>query len=184
MLPELEKDPRGGSLSGAERLCLFLCHCGANNLQKVTGRLAGVDKSTVSRVVRQVAQLLCSKSREFIKMPDDNELKELAKENKRRFGGLPDCVLGVDGTMLILSDRPQEEELAGGHVVQNFWTRKQDWALCMQLVGDSHMRIRDVDISWPGGTHDARVWNNSLAKTIMESQSKYYIAADSGKQFN
>ena len=49
----------------------------------------------------------------------------------------------------------------------------------MQLVGDSRLRIRDVDISWPGGTHDARVWRNSLAKTIMERQGKVFVAADS-----
>ena len=36
-------------------------------LQKVTGRLAGVSKSTTSLVLREVAELLCSKSHQFIK---------------------------------------------------------------------------------------------------------------------
>ena len=93
-LPELSKDPRGGSLSGLERLCLFLLHCSANNLQKVTGRLAGVSKSTTCRVVREVAELLCSKSREFIKMPDLAEMAVLAEENERRFG-FPNTPLGT-----------------------------------------------------------------------------------------
>ena len=35
MFPELERDPRGGSLTGAERFCLFLSHCGGNNLQVI-----------------------------------------------------------------------------------------------------------------------------------------------------
>ena len=35
MLPELDKDPRGGSLNGAERLCLFLMHCSGNNKQVI-----------------------------------------------------------------------------------------------------------------------------------------------------
>ena len=35
MLPELEKDRRGGSLNAAERLCLFLQHCSGNNLQVI-----------------------------------------------------------------------------------------------------------------------------------------------------
>ena len=43
MFPELERDPRGGSLTGAERLCLFLLHCSCNNLQviKMSPMLSG-----------------------------------------------------------------------------------------------------------------------------------------------
>ena len=91
----------------------------------MTGRLAGVSKATTSRVVREVAEVLCSKSREFIKMPNAAEMRELAEENKRRFGGLPYCVLGVDGTMVELTDRPLEEELGESHVGQDFFCRKQ-----------------------------------------------------------
>ena len=40
--------------------------------------------------------------------------------------------------------------------------------------------ILDVDCSWPGSTHDSRVWNRSAVKTYMERQRRYYVAGDSG----
>ena len=40
--------------------------------------------------------------------------------------------------------------------------------------------ILDVDCSWPGSTHDSRVWNRSAVKAYMERQRRFCIAGDSG----
>ena len=41
-------------------------------------------------------------------------------------------------------------------------------------------RILDLDISWPGSTHDSRIWNSSQAKIYIESQRRFLVAGDSG----
>ena len=68
------------------------------------------------------------------------------------------------------SERPTDDELPPGTVGQNFWCRKQKWALNVMVIGDGHHLIRAVDTRWPGVTHDSRVWRNSHAKVIIESQ--------------
>ena len=88
--------------------------------QKVTGRLAGVDKGTVSRVVREVAALLCSKSRDFIRMPDRSEMRLLADANRDRFG-FGNTPVAVDGCLIELRGQPQEDELPEGYIPQDFW---------------------------------------------------------------
>jgi hypothetical protein len=39
-------------------------------------------------------------------------------------------------------------------------------------------KIYNIDCKWPGSTHDARVWNNSEAKTHIEEQDRFLVAGD------
>ena len=41
-------------------------------------------------------------------------------------------------------------------------------------------RICDLDIGWPGSTHDSRIWSRSEVKHYWESQRRFLIAGDSG----
>ena len=38
----------------------------------------------------------------------------------------------------------------------------------------------DLDVGWPGSTHDARVWNRSMVKRHVERQRRFLIAGDTG----
>ena len=62
---------------------------------------------------------------------------------------------------------------------QQFWCRKQFYAINAQVVGDDKL-IRDIDVRWPGSTHDARVWCRSEVKPYLEQQRRFLIAGDSG----
>jgi len=57
--------------------------------------------------------------------------------------------------------------------------RKQFYSINAQVIGDGKMLIRDLEAKWAGSTHDARIWRNSRAKTIMESQAEFQIVGDS-----
>lgn len=59
-----------------------------------------------------------------------------------------------------------------------FLSRKQFYALNCQVVANEKY-ILDVDCSWPGSTHDSRVWNRSAVKLYMERQKRFYVAGDS-----
>ena len=177
MFPELEHDTRGGAVPAEHRLCIFLSYCAENGYQYSTGQLFGIKKSTVSSIVEEVADAICKKSREFIKMPTNAEMRILADKNEENFG-IKNMPIAVDGCQIALGKRPKEEEMPEGTVVQNFWCRKMFWSLNVQFIGDANQRIRDVDVGWPGATHDSRVWRNCTAKVILERQKTFTIAGD------
>ena len=55
---------------------------------------------------------------------------------------------------------------------------KQFYAINAQIVGDDKL-IRDIDVKWPGSTHDSRVWCRSEVKPYLEQQRHFLIAGDS-----
>ena len=52
-------------------------------------------------------------------------------------------------------------------------------AINAQAVADDRL-IRDIDIRWPGSTHDGRIWGRSQVKPYLEQQRRFLIAGDSG----
>ena len=54
--------------------------------------------------------------------------------------------------------------------------RKQFYAINAQLLGDPYGYIRDLEVQWPGVTHDARIWRNSIAQLRMKMQVGGIIA--------
>ena len=176
--PELEHDPRGGAVPAEQRLAIFISYCAENGFQYNTGHMFGPKKSTISAIVEEVANALCKRSREFIRMPTRGEMRILAEKNEEIFG-IKNMPIAVDGCQIELGERPKERELPPRTKCQNFWSRKMFHSLNVQIIGDANQRIRDVDAGWPGSTHDSRVWKNSEAKAILERQRTYTVAGDS-----
>ena len=82
------------------------------------------------------------------------------------------------GTFVRLWRRPAASELPEGMHPQDWWGRKQFYAMNVQLVGDYSKKIRNVVARWSGSTHDARIWRNSQAKVNIESQNMFMIAGN------
>ena len=71
--------------------------------------MAGVDKSTVSRVVRRVTLAIAGKLGDFVKFPQTREEKAVIKQGFYDIGGLP-CVIGcVDGSHIRIIAPSQNE---------------------------------------------------------------------------
>jgi hypothetical protein len=113
---------------------------------------------------------------EFIYMPDTEEMEETSQNIKERFG-LPRFSLAVDGMMTRFEEAPRRFPI--GKHKQLYWSRKQFCAVNTQVVAND-WRICDVDVSWPGSTHDSRVWCRSQVKPYVEQQRMFLIAGDSG----
>ena len=93
-------------------------------------------------------------------MPSNEEMKETSDSMLERFH-LPRFSKAVDGMM-------KDLKMPGKHK-QQFWCRKQFYALNCQVVANDKY-ILDVDCSWPGSTHDSRVWTRSAVKNYFEMQ--------------
>ena len=86
----------------------------------------------------------------------------------------PKCVGFVDGTHLGLAFKP---ELDG----EDYWTRKQSYAVSAMVVCDDFKRIRYLNLGWPGSVHDQRIYQNSSLnkKPNLYFALREYILGDS-----
>ena len=84
----------------SDQLLIALRFYASGNFLQVIGDTVGVDKSTVSRAVHDVSQLLSTKQNMFIKWPTTaaviNENKNVFYR-RRRFPGIIGC---IDGTQI------------------------------------------------------------------------------------
>ena len=101
---------RNHALPSLQQVLIALRFYASGSFLQVIGDTAGVDKSTVSRVVTNVSNALIAKQSEFITWPTDAEVAECKNSFYRR-GGFP-CVIGcVDGTHIRIQ-APNEHENA------------------------------------------------------------------------
>ena len=100
----------------------------------------------------------------------------MSQEMLARFN-LPRFALAVDGVQVQFQDSPRG--LPPDKHAHLFWCRKQFYSLNVQIVGNERY-FCDLDCSWPGSKHDARVWNRSEVKQYFEEQREFLVAADSG----
>ena len=63
---------------------------------------------------------------------------------------------------------------------QDYWGRKQFYALNVQITSNETKKICNVVAKWAGKTHDARIWNSSNSKKWIEKQ-KDKLAAGTNK---
>ena len=60
-----------------------------------------------------------------------------------------------------------------------FWGPKQFYSINVQVVGSDRL-MYDLDVGWPGSTHDAQVWTRSQVKRFIERQKRFLVAGDTG----
>ena len=96
------------ALPPLQQVLIALRFYASGSFLQVIGDTAGVDKSTVSRIVTNVSNALRVKQSDFITWPTDAEVAEVKNSFYRR-GGFP-CVIGwVDGTHIRIQT-PNEHE--------------------------------------------------------------------------
>ena len=90
---------------------------------------------------------------------------------------LPNFAYAVDGTFAVFFDKPRR--LPPGPVAQQYWCRKQKYAINCQIVSNDKF-VYDVDVGWCGTTHDSRIWERSEVKMWIEDPQRrpYKIAGD------
>jgi len=92
---------------------------------------------------------------------------------------LPNFAYGVDGMIIRFAGAPRDIPVGPGlATVNQFYTRKGCYGINALIVGNERKLINAVDIDWHGSAHDARIWNSSLIKPIIEEDRQYCVAAD------
>ena len=175
--PDLVYDTnRGLPLSPELKVCLALSHYGGGHFQRISGLYGGVCQWAARQALVQVTDSLIDKRNQFIYMPTVAQMEDTSVRMSERFH-IPRFGMAVDGVQVRFQDAPRR--LPPDKHAQQFWCRKQCYSLNVQVVGNDRY-FYDIDVRWPGSTHDARVWNRSQVKTYIEQQRRFLVAADSG----
>ena len=137
------------------RLLTFLKFIGTNgtdgSLGKV-GELVGCSTGSVVNFVEDVVGVILLKKTDYLGWPEPWERQRIARDFSEDYD-FPHCIGIVDGTLFPLKYKPS----ANG---EDYYTRKGNYALHGLIFTDNHLKIRWIELGWPGSVHDNRVWRN------------------------
>ena len=169
---------RMSPLSPLQKTGLGLLFLASDSFQRICGLTMGVKTSCANHGIHQFIRAVCEISRNFITLPTVQEMSETSEYVAEKYG-LAGVAMGVDGSPARLGIQPYAAELPDGLSPQDFWGRKQYYAINFQVAGDHKKIIRDIVCTFPGSTHDSRVYRNSAVKAFIEGQQRYYLVGDS-----
>uniref|UniRef100_A0A8C5DLQ8 DDE Tnp4 domain-containing protein n=1 Tax=Gouania willdenowi TaxID=441366 RepID=A0A8C5DLQ8_GOUWI len=139
--------------------------------EQVLIALIGVDKSTVSKVVKAVSVTLASLVNQFVCFPRDDQISQ----TNRKFlllGNMPNTIGVIDCTHVCIQ-APHEREW-------EYINRKGRHSINIQLVGDADLLITNCVVKWPGSVHDARILRESaLYRKLQTNRPDGIILGDS-----
>ena len=130
---------RNFSLAPNIQVLIALRFFASGSFLQVIGDTFGVDKSTVSRVIREVSLALSNKREQFIRWPSNQE-KEAIKNEFYEMARFP-CVIGcIDCTHI---------RIQGPHDNDNFYVnRKRYHSINVQAICDDKGNVYTVSISY------------------------------------
>ena len=120
----------------------------------MTANAFGVAIPTVTVVVRQVCCTIKEHlAADYIQLPADVPSLERLVACWKQKTGFPMVLGAVDGTHIPIM-QPYVNS-------QDYFSYKMKYTLNVQSVCDYSGKFIDVDIRWPGATHDAKVFSYS-----------------------
>ncbi|KAJ0393686.1 hypothetical protein P43SY_008384 [Pythium insidiosum] len=156
---------RAVSLQLAVALEWFGSYGNASSVGRIA-RTYNIGSGTVTSYVKRVKKALLRHYRRFVSWPSAHRRAVSSAYHRVRYG-LPGAVGFVDGTHVILSQKPHVD----GSLHYN---RKSRYSINVQIVCDEDKRILMAYTGWPGSCHDSTV----IAKTPIITSPEQYFTGD------
>lgn len=139
------------------------------------GDFVGVSKASASRIVKRVCEAIASLNRRYIKMYETRDEMREAALAFYQIARFPQTIGAIDCTLV-------EIQSPGGDDAEIFRSRKGFFALNVQTVSDTRLKIRNIVVRWPGSVHDQTIFNNSNLKRQFQNgqYGNYILVGDSG----
>ena len=136
--------------------------------------MAGISKSTVSRIVRKVTCCIASLSATEIQFPEREEDRQSLKQDFFAIASFPNVVGALDCTHVSINS-------PGGDEGELYRNRKGYFSLNVQAVVNARLVILDLVARWPGSVHDSTIFSNSLIHARFENREiDGYLLGDGG----
>ena len=134
----------------------------------MTANAFGVAIPTVTVTVRTVCYAINEHLLpDYIHMPKDVPSLERLIAAWEQKTGFPMVVGTVDGTHIPIM-QPYLNS-------QDYYSYKMKYTTYVQSVCDYNGEFIDVDVRWPGGTHDAKVFSYSSINRLLKEQNQPYL---------
>ncbi|XP_063836073.1 putative nuclease HARBI1 [Ostrinia nubilalis] len=180
-----DKLRRHTSLKSTKRISLelkILCALSfyaTGSYQRLVGMAKHLGQTTVSKYVREVTDALVSPPilNFYIKFPTTREQRDAVKNQFYSKFGFPGVIGCIDGCHFhVFKPKKDIEHL--------FYCRKHFHSLNVQMICDSDCRILNINAKYGGATHDAFIWDNSMANNYMQELHRHneqvWLLGDSG----
>ncbi|XP_051507181.1 putative nuclease HARBI1 [Myxocyprinus asiaticus] len=170
--PKLQcKNPRSHALSVEEQALIALRFYTTGTFYQVVGDNLGVNKSTLSDVVKSVSIALASQVNQSVSFPKDDQIAQ-SKHKVFLLGNMPNTIGVIDCTHVHIQ-APHEREW-------DYVNQKGRHSINIQLVGDADLIITNCVVRWPGSVHDARILRKSaLYRELQNSRPDGTLLGDS-----
>lgn len=136
-----------------KQLLLALKYFGHQEGHRSLSQLFGVSVSSINRIVERFCDGVMELAAEFIKWPSIHEQASIARGFAEK-SNLPELCIGA-------IDCRENPILKPSQNPEGYFNRKNFYSIKIQAVCDSDTRYLDVEVGWPGKSHDGRAFRNS-----------------------
>lgn len=146
-----------------------------------TDSFASISQTCVSRCIRSFSRIIGTQLIDrFIRFPETLEEIEELEAEFQEIVDFPGAFLIVDGTQIAMAALHRDVEFA--HV-----NRKSFHSVNTQIMGDSRMKIMNINARYPGSFHDSYIWKCSFPCRFlrnisdqMDGNFNYFVLGDNG----
>ncbi|ROJ25256.1 Protein ANTAGONIST OF LIKE HETEROCHROMATIN PROTEIN 1 [Anabarilius grahami] len=121
--------------------------------------------TVVCLIVREFSHAIRDEMmREYIKLPEGEELQTILLGFKNRWG-FPQCAGAIDRSHIPIIAPPENHT--------DYFNHKGWHSVILQAVVDYKYCFTNINIGWPGSVHDSRVLRNSIIYEKAEEESSF-----------
>ena len=136
-----------------KRIVVALWRLATNIEYRTLGHLFGIGRSTACLITKEVCEAVVEHLMpKYIRLPQGEDFRQVVDGFHDRWG-FPQVGGAIDGSHIPIVAPPEHH--------CDYFNRKGWHSVIMQGVVDHRYRFMDVQVGWPGGVHDARVFANS-----------------------
>ncbi|XP_035852271.1 putative nuclease HARBI1 [Sander lucioperca] len=136
---------------------------------------SGISQHTMSRMLSSVLAAIRTLIPQYIQFPYDNAQQTMIKRGFYEIAGIPNVIGAIDCTHVRLKP-PSVNDYA-------YINRKNYHSVNVQIICDARLCLLNVVARWPGGTHDAFIFEHSSVRRRLQEgalRGHGYLLGDRG----
>ena len=152
------------------KLLITMNYLGTGAAENTLAAVHGHSQASISRILTEMVHKISMLSKDWIKLPTDEERK-VSQAHFKTVANFPQVWALMDGTHIQVQVKKYGQD--------RYFSRKGDTTINVQATIDHKCRFIDIDAGWPGSVQDSRVFNSSNLYSMCRNVPGF-ILADKG----